>query len=47
MSEGQAAAQAANEPPTWGRLIGSGSVAFASEPLLLIPSGMQVFGSKP
>ncbi len=28
-------------------LIGSGSLAFASEPLLFIPSGMQVFGSKP
>ena len=28
-------------------LMGSGSLAFASEPLLLIPSGMQVAGSKP
>ena len=27
--------------------MGSGSVAFASELLLFIPLGMQVFGSKP
>ncbi len=27
--------------------MGSGSLTFASEPLLFIPSGMQVFGSKP
>ena len=27
--------------------MGSGSLAFASEPLLFIPSGIQVFGSKP
>ena len=27
--------------------MGSGSLAFASEPLLVIPVGMQVAGSKP
>ena len=30
-----------------GVKIGSGSFALASEPLLVMPTGMQVFGSKP